>query len=167
MANPEPPAMLIGKQEVAAHCVDPKEIDVALRRYDVVFRYLATEHVMSWTKNQFFLAANAGLFAFASARFPRDMHWTSLLVPAITTMIGMFFSILCLSTLRRAAIHVDRWKAICLRLEPTAFGPHDVLRNVPSTGMRVVTRTIAGVFIVVWSVALALVTALLVRGLLS
>lgn len=128
-------------------------IDIALRRYDTVFRYLATEHQMSWTKNQFFLAANAGLFAFLSSRFPQDTAWPSLLGPCVMAIIGLFFSILWLLTLRRAAKYVDHWKAICLQLEPTAFGPYQVLRSVPSTRKGILARTIAAVFILLWTVA--------------
>jgi hypothetical protein len=164
MADPKTLASVTGAQSKAADIKeasmptpDPKEIDVALRRYDVVFRYFATENMMSWTKNQFFLAANAGLIAFASARFPKDTIWTSLLAPAIITIIGLLFSILWLFTLRGAVIHVDWWKRICLQLEPIAFGPHEVLRGVPRTGVWKITRTIARAFVVVWSgAALAL-----------
>lgn len=88
MAAPDPRATLLTRQNDAADreldevstASEPREVDLALRRYDIVFRYLATENQMSWTKNQFFLAANGGLLAFAPSRFPKDATWPSLLV---------------------------------------------------------------------------------------
>jgi len=90
---------------------DPREIDLALRRYDTVFRYFASENAMSWTKNQFFLAANAGLLAFSAARFPKDTYWMSLLLPIVVSLVGLAFSTTWVLVLRKTSVNVDRWKA--------------------------------------------------------
>ena len=128
---------------------DPREVDLALRRHDIVFRYLASEHAMTLTRNQFFLAANAGLLAFGANRFPTDSQWSSLLLPAIVAIIGLVFSVLWILVLVKISIHLDRSKAVLLEIEPTAFGPHEVIRGIPMVGMRAVNKTIAGIAIVV------------------
>ena len=53
------------------------QTDLALKRYDVLFRYLAYENTVYWSRSQFFLVANAGMFAFAAAKLPTSTQGLS------------------------------------------------------------------------------------------
>jgi hypothetical protein len=140
------------------------EIDLALRRYDVIFRYLAAEYAMAWTKNQFFLAVNGGLLAFCAARFPKDAQWPSLIVPATFSLIGLLFSVLWLVTLKSARYFYKRWEALCVELEPIAFSDQQLWRGLNPPRLRFGLRTPAWLFIIIWILAeLGIIAAWLLK----
>ncbi len=120
------------KAQRATDFADERATDLALRRYDVIFRYLAYENTVFWTRSQFFGAAQLGLLIFAGAKLPSDPATANiwgLIMPFIITGCGVLLTLLWASTLKRAQSWIDHWHALCIELESTAFGQHFVLRE--------------------------------------
>lgn len=133
---------------------DLRTIDLALRRYDVVLRYLSTENSLYWTRSQFFLAANAGLLAFGLARLPSSgFTWRVLLPSAFITILGFALSCVWLLALNKASRYRDRWRNVCIALEPVAFGEVEIFRNVPRLGLGRLAKATVCFFLILWIVA--------------
>ena len=137
---------------------DQRAVDLALRRYDTLIKYLIFENSLDWTRTQFFLAANSALLAIGAnsyARKPADA--TGLIAPAVISILGLALSVIWTIAMSRSRKYSNRWKAVCIALEPLAFGDHEVHRNSPNLGLRKLARVTAALFIAVWSAALFIV----------
>jgi hypothetical protein len=151
---------------------DP-QTDLALRRYDVLFRYLAYENTVYWSRSQFFLVANAGMFAFAAAKLPtsaQGLSWQHLGVLATASLAGILLSLLWHRALKAGEHWVSRWERLCASLESEAFGEIEVLRNSGIDSMRLssvkgmsgkaVARHCATLFVVLWVLMFVYITVL-------
>jgi len=57
-----------GEMVVGSTTEESIDHDLALKRYDIVFRYSIYENTIFWTRAQFFLVANAALFGFVISK---------------------------------------------------------------------------------------------------
>jgi len=131
-------------------------VDLALKRYDVIFKYLAYENTVYWTRSQLLLVANAGLLALRASKLPtnpRDKDVVAALVTSIPiVVVGFALSVLWLLLLRRAEVWIARWEGLCRNLEASAFGYRDVLRNPPETKIKALAHRLAWLFLILWLV---------------
>jgi hypothetical protein len=147
--------------------------DLALRRYDILLRYLAYENTVYWSRSQFFLVANAGMFAFAAAKLPttrQGLSWEQLGILATASAAGILLSLLWHRALKAGEHWVSRWERLCASLEAEAFGEVEVMRNSGIDSMRLssvkgmsgkaVARHSATLFVVLWCLMFAYVTVL-------
>jgi Na+/proline symporter len=145
--------------------VPTPQTDLALRRYDVLFRYLAYENTVYWTRSQFFLVANACMFAFAASKLPtsfQNLSWEHLGILATASAAGILLSMFWHRALTVGEHWVCRWEKLCVRLESEAFGEIDVLRNsgmdslpldsIKRVSGKAAARHSAILFIVLWCV---------------
>jgi hypothetical protein len=136
--------------------IQPDQAEMALKRFDALFRYLAYENTVYWTRSQFFLFANIGLLALTANKFPIDGKSPSLagvLILAAPVAIGFLTSLLWLVIMRKAEKWIDHWVGLCIELEPLAFGDQKVWRETPETGLKSIAKVIACLFIVLWVAA--------------
>jgi hypothetical protein len=140
---------------------DPKDVELALKRYDVIMRYLAAEYAMTLTKNQFFMAVSVGLLTFGAARFPKDTRWSSLAIPLVLTGIGLLISLIWTNENDRAMFYSQRWESLCLQLEALAFGQQEIWRgHRHRSKLRASVRHVASIFLFIWmSVGIAALLA--------
>jgi hypothetical protein len=103
---------------------DEKRIDLALRRYDCVFKYLAYENNVYWVRGQFFMLGNTALFGFVINNLPTKgplaPSWNQICATAIS---GLVLTCLWRLALTSGEHWIRHWTEI-LRddLEPDAFG---------------------------------------------
>jgi hypothetical protein len=134
------------------------DTELALRRYDAMLRYFVYENTIYWTRSQFFLVANAGLFGFIASKL---MTAEGLARPAILIAVclgGLVLSLLWYRVLRSAEYWTSRWESVCVELEEQAFGGIEVLRNCMPKGhfsTKAVARHSAMLFIGIWVSAIA------------
>lgn len=113
---------------------EQREMDIALRQYDIVFRYLMYENTVYWARSHFYLAANAGLLAIGIAALPKDkLVAMNLIVPGMLAIVGFFLTFIWLAALRKANDYTNHWTSVCVKLEPIAFQKNQVLRSSPTT----------------------------------
>jgi hypothetical protein len=149
------------------------QTDLALKRYDILFRYLAYENTVYWSRSQFFLVANAGMFGFAAAKLPtsqQGLSWEQLGILATASAVGILLSLLWHRALEAGQHWVSRWERLCESLESEAFGDIEVLRNsgmdstrqsgVKRMSGKAVARHCATLFVVLWILMFAYVTVL-------
>jgi hypothetical protein len=143
--------------------------ELSLKRYDTVFRYLAYENTVFWSRSQFFLVANAGMFGFVATKIPTSftgLTWPQIAIPAIASIAGMLLSYFWCRALTAGEYWIRRWEGICESLEPEAFGTYEVLRNCrgsdrPKSG-KVVARHSASLFIALWLMMFAYLMGLVI-----
>jgi hypothetical protein len=141
----------------------PEGADLALRRYDIVFRYSVYENTIFWMRSQFFLVANAALFGFVVSK---EIASEALFHPRLFELVcvgGIILSWLWYRSSRAAEYWISRWENICTRLEPEAFQNIEVLRNCRPPGhfsTKAVARYAAMLFLVLWVAALVFVLSL-------
>ena len=136
---------------------EPADTELALKRYDVVLKYFTYENTIYWTRSQFFLVANAGLFGFVASKLMTSDAIAHPIVIAAVCVAGLIISFLWYRVLRSAEYWTLRWESICLGLEGIAFGATEVLRNCRPTGhfsTKSVARHSAILFIVIWLLSL-------------
>ena len=142
---------------------DKETVDLALKRYDVVFRYSVYENTIFWTRCQFFLVANAALFGFVVSK---QIASEALFHPRLFELVcggGIVLSVLWYRSLRAAEYWILRWENICTQLEPAAFQNIEVLRNCRPPqhfSTKSVARHAAILFLVLWVAALLFVLSL-------
>jgi hypothetical protein len=104
---------------------DSKEAtELALKRFDIVMRYFIYENGGYWTRNQFFLVANAGLFAVFAAVIREEKADGTVIA-----VLGLFLSGLWRVLLKSSEYWTHRWEKICCLFETQAFGETEVFRN--------------------------------------
>jgi hypothetical protein len=146
---------------------DLAEMEIALKRYDALFRYLAYENTVYWTRSQFFLYANIGLLALTATRLPTDGKpptFAGILILAAPIAVGLLMTVLWLVILRKAEKWIDHWERLCIELEPLAFADQKVWREMPEKGLKFLAKIVAGLFIVLWVAAGALLFSIAVSG---
>ncbi len=149
---------------------DPKDVDLSLKRFDTLFRYLAMESTLYWSRSQFFLVANAALLGFLTS-FLRSLG-TALTAREVVGLCVLAAVGFCVSILWYRAIGAgDRWHGYwqkqCIVFEKTAFG-YPVLsqaREEPDhRSVAKIVRYSVWVFLVVWPIILVAVLALYFSG---
>ena len=138
------------------------DVDVALKRFDILFRYLAVENTLYWTRSQFFLVANAALLA-ALANFLKSatLHELKIQEACIVATIGVIG--LCLTlfwgcVLKSSEKWLEWWEKQCLYYEKTAFDGCGVLSESRPPGHRsikAVARWTVRLFLIIWPLILA------------
>ncbi len=130
-----------------------REVDLALRRYDAVLRYLAVVQQMTWRKTQFFLALNLGLLTLAGALGKVSFIGTGWIASHALRIIagtGLTASVLWGVALRQNAREVDRCIEVCRSLEPVAMEQHEVLQAVPKRRVLSTHGILALLFSFIW-----------------
>jgi hypothetical protein len=139
------------------------EVDLALRRFDTMLRYLAVVRQMTWTKTQFFLALNVGLLTLTGALAKTPLLGTGWLASHATRIVafaGVTASILWSAVLGYNAKEVDRCIGVCRDLERTAMGKYVVLKDLHTGRILTSHRVLALLFLVIW---LAVIRALMLN----
>jgi hypothetical protein len=105
-------------------------VDLHLKRFDIVCRYLQYENTVYWTRSQLFLVANAALLGFLANRLPEDTKasWVRMIVVLVLLLLGLGLSILWLLILRAAHGWIEHWHSHLKHLEPMAF-PNGALKS--------------------------------------
>jgi hypothetical protein len=147
---------------------DPQAVDLALKRYGEVFRYLIYENTVYWTRSQFFLIANAGLLGFVTAKLPfsfREFAYSQAAALAVACLGGMYLTWLWSRALSTGEHWISRWETICISFESEAFGSTEVLRNgrlgKPDSAKRVAHRCVA-LFVALWILAATYLAAMMI-----
>jgi hypothetical protein len=138
-------------QEVKA--ATDREVDLAVRRYDILFRHIATEETLTWTGCQLYVVANSALLTFCAARFPKDTHWLSLVPPLIISVVGLILSLFWRGFMQRAPGRADRWLVICRQLEQMAFGETNVIRGARERKIHSMSYVVI-VFLSIWVISI-------------
>jgi hypothetical protein len=130
-----------------------REVDLALRRYDVALRYLAALRQMTWTKTRFFLTLNLGLLTLtgALARIPViGTDWISSHASKVVAATGLVASVLWGLALRQNAKDVDRSFEVCHALEPVALEQHPLLQSARKGRVLSTHGILALFFLFIW-----------------
>jgi hypothetical protein len=136
----------------------------AAQKMDIVVKYLAHESTLFWSRSQFFLAANAGLFGLLAIAFRDSEPGTlyELVVLATACIVGLTITFLWFKVLKTGGWWMDYWTAKVCVLEGYAMGDLEIFRrchearikaNVSSA--RAVAKYVGTLFTVVWMLALA------------
>lgn len=131
--------------------------ELALKRYDTMLRYFAYENTIYWTRSQFFLVANAGLFGFIASKVMTVEGVAQPVIPIGVCLAGHILSLLWYRVLRSAEYWTLRWEGVCVGLEEAAFGTIEILRNCRPVGhfsTKAVARHSALLFIGIWVASL-------------
>jgi hypothetical protein len=134
------------------------DVELALKRYDTMLRYFAYENTIYWTRSQFFLVANAGLFGFIASKLMTVEGLTHSTILIVVCLGGLILSLLWFRVLRSADYWTSRWEGVCRELEEKAFGTIQVLRNCRPSGhfsTKAVARHSALLFIAIWVFSIA------------
>jgi hypothetical protein len=110
-----------------------KEGDRALRRYDVVLRYLAADTQVYWIRSQFFLITNAALLSSEIGNFPpSDVTTPKLLALFLGSIVGLILCVLWFRSIDVGRAWMEHWKAALRKWEPSAFGDVNLFRERPA-----------------------------------
>jgi len=147
---------------------DIEKLDFALRRYDTVLKYLATETQIYWSRSQLFLVANAAMLGFALKDFPGDAQEPTkkLVAQLLGAFTGICLCLLWRKGLRSGKIWMEHWKKALRRWEELAFSDVMLYREPPSHAVESsgVAGQAASLFLIIWSlVAAYLVISILIR----
>jgi hypothetical protein len=143
--------------------------DLALKRYDAVFRYLAYENNAYWTRAQFFLLANTALAAFLLNQLPMGTPvptWNKLGILVAMSAVGVALTWLWRTALESSEQWIRHWHEVLVNdLEADAFADILVLRHWdfrtpppaprPSPSAKKLAHWLAVLFSIVWSLSLA------------
>jgi len=143
--------------------------DLALRRYDVIMRYLASDNAIYWTRSQLLLLAQTALLGFYGNQLkdlPEDLShepWYKLIFLMVNCLVGLALCGLWHFAIKGGQFWMDRWEAILTGLEQVAFGADiKVYREMtadkrPKPRTRAVARWTLVFFSILWAVALSLI----------
>jgi hypothetical protein len=140
----------------------PETSGDALKRYDIVIRYLGTEAQIFWNRSQLLLVANAAFIGFVFREIPTSLSQialTKLVVLLIGTITGILLCGLWLRAIKAGSKWLDHWISILKTWEQAAVGDTHLFRSPPKgPSSRGVAKLAAWFFLFIWS-ALALFTA--------
>jgi hypothetical protein len=154
---------------------DKDQIDLALKRFDCIFRYLAYENNVYWVRGQFFLLGNTALLGFElnniPTKGPTTPTWNQILASGIAALTGVVLTLLWQAALTAGDHWIHHWMEILRNdLEPDAFGQIHVMREwsfrQPPSGPRRsrsakrLAHLLALLFGVVWIIAILYVAFL-------
>ena len=139
------------------------DADRSLEQYRVLMSYLQYENSAYWMRANYFLLANSIVFGFtirvvtsaASLREP-----TSVAAIAVCSVAGFILVRLWWKALEAGAYWCDRWEDLLRQIEPSAFGPLAVLRDIdnhleqpPIRRARSVARATVLLFVGLWTLS--------------
>jgi len=140
--------------------------EVALKRYDTIMRYLASDNAIYWTRSQLLLVAHAAMLGFLGNQFkdvPTDIKtyaWFKLGALFVECLSGLGLCLIWYFAIKGGRYWLDRWENILKnQLEEQAFDQINVYRNImdrPKPRTRTVAYLTLGLFAFVWLCALAL-----------
>jgi hypothetical protein len=113
--------------EESAQRQEDRKVDVAIRRFDILVRHIATEESLTWTGCQLFAVANGVLITFCAARFPQNRHLIALAPLLAVSVLGYLLSRFWQRFMERAPSRTNRWIKLGLEIEAVAFGGLEVL----------------------------------------
>ena len=153
-----------------ASAPDPnsQDRDLALRRYDIVLRYLATEVQVYWTRSQLFLVANAALLGFELNGLPvsSGVRTDKLIALIFAAGIGIALCLFWRGALSSGDGWMEHWKSALRLWEESAFGDVNLYRKRPDgvPKSRRAARKAALLFLWMWClVAAYLISCLVLR----
>lgn len=136
-----------------------RDVDIALKRYDALMRYLAYENTTYWTRAQFFLVANAALIGFALKELPttlKDVSTTRLVILFVCAVGGLLLTLLWIWGLKSGQGWINHWTKALRSLEPKALEGTKLdlflvgrPKGVPSATR--VARLTSWLFVFLWS----------------
>lgn len=138
----------------------PPEQAAATQRMDVFTKYLAHESALFWSRSQFFLAANAGLFGLLAIAF-RDPVSTGTVyhffLLTFACVLGLALTILWFRVLASGGWWMAYWMNRVQTLEGCAFGDFKAFRGCSEARKQAgapssmnTARFAAVLFLVVW-----------------
>ncbi len=147
--------------------------DLAVRRYDTIMRYLASDNAIYWTRSQLLLVAHATMLGFFGNQLKdipdhiASYAWFKLYALLVEGFGGLFLCLIWFFAIKGGLYWLERWEGILRNnLEELAFGEINVYRNIPDRP-KPRTRNVAywtlAFFTLVWICALAFVLHLLMR----
>lgn len=143
------------------------ETDLALRRYDTVFRYVASENAIFWSRSQLFLVANAALFGFGTKDLPSSLllySWWKIAMSMVGVLAGLCLCLLWHESILAAGTWFEHWHAVLTTLEPPAFHDLNVVRHRPAgvRRFRSISRNAAWLFTAMWGIVLLYLVACII-----
>ncbi len=142
------------------------DAELALKRFDILSRYLAYEGTVYWARSTFFLGVNAGLFGL-QANLIKDTPTLFNATAASVSGLGLLLAILWLGALLSGDHWTGRWETLCKEFEAEAFGTAQVFRGKASFRGRLAKLTAFGtviLFILAWLISQGYQTLLYVCG---
>ncbi len=164
--GPQEPSPATNDRAVRDDC------ELALKRYDVVMRYLASDNAIYWTRSQLLLVAHAALLGFLGNQLkdvPADLggeQWYKLIALAVEPAFGLCLCVIWYFAIKGGRHWMDRWEKILTdKLEAGAFGDIEIYRNAlrPKPRTRNVAWMTLGLFACLWSAALCLAFCLIAQ----
>lgn len=139
----------------AKHALAERQQDLALRQYDCILRYLASDNTVYWSRSQLLLVANAALVGFIFKEIPSPRSpgetWTQLIVLTVSCLVGIGLCSVWFLAIKAGLRWMDRWIAILQRLEGRAFGEISVHRErFSGVRSRTIANLTAALFMAVW-----------------
>jgi hypothetical protein len=129
--------------------------ETALKRYDIVMRYLATEAQIFWTRSQFFLVANATLIGLVVGQIPISLlHNTStskLAVLIVAVAVGESLCVLWFRAIASGNKWLNHWTQILVEWEAEAMGRNLFRVSPRGPSSRSVALWTARLFTLAWS----------------
>jgi hypothetical protein len=130
--------------------------DLALKRYDLVFRHLAAKNGLFWTRSQIILVAHAALLGFMLKELASASPytgWPELIVDLSVGVIGFILAVFWHYAVKSGWRWLEHWRSILRHLESQAYAEINVLRRAPlpkiSPGSTDLARWTATLFIAV------------------
>ena len=138
------------------------DTDLAIRRYDIIMRYLASDNAIYWTRSQLLLVAHTTLLGFWGNQLPRNLGEEpplKLIFLLIECGLGGCLCLIWHYAIRGGQYWMDRWEKTLLELEDAAFGKSaEVYRGMdgasrPKPRTRDLARWTLVIFCAIWSFA--------------
>ena len=131
------------------------DIDLPLKKYDVLLRFYASENALFWTRSQLFLVANAALLGFALNALPESptrIHWPRLIIYCSALFCGVLLCALWNAAMKVSDTRRLHWRSILRELEAEAFGNSHIIRRLDSGWIRSTTIAMltVWVFMSIW-----------------
>jgi ABC-type amino acid transport system permease subunit len=129
----------------------------SLQQYQTIAGLLEYENAAYWTRATIFSATQTAFIGFImnllsnSPTNPPRIAVTCLMASVLGIPTIAIYILIMLQSHR----WIDHWTIQLKSLEPAAFGPINVLRNGPRTGIKQLMLTAMGIFFIAWLVVLS------------
>jgi len=150
--------------------VNEESSEQALKKFDIIMRYLASENTMYWSRCQPLLIAQASILGFFGNQIkdvPADLSnypWFKLNMLLVESLVALCLCGVWYFAIKSGQFWIDHWRRILVdNFEEKAFAGLSLYQN-PIGRPRVRTRQIMvlllGLFTVSWFLALSFVSYL-------
>jgi hypothetical protein len=142
--------------------------ELAIKRYDIVLRYLGTDTQIFWTRSHLFLGANVVLVGFVLREIPVETtaHMARIVALLISATVGGFLCHLWWVGIAVARKWTEHWKRALCQWEEAAFGDVNLFRKRPEDIPQPsrIAESACTVFAILWAlVALYLLGCLVLK----